>query len=222
MADRPTVYVDLDGTILDVEERYYRLHRDLAQDLGSRPLSRDIFWTLKRRCAPLDSLLEDWDPPVRKEYGTRWRAEIESPAYLRFDCLIEGSRTALETLTLGFTLKLVTMRRDVLALHRQLANLSIGSLFEDVIAAAHHPLQMSKADLVTKTHRAHVRPVLVVGDTEADVEVARRLRTSSACVLTGIRERAFLEALSPNYIVDSICDVTELAEALSAADRSVV
>ena len=32
----PVIYLDLDGTLVDVQERYCRLHADTARELGRR------------------------------------------------------------------------------------------------------------------------------------------------------------------------------------------
>ena len=106
------IYLDLDGTLVDVQDRYCRLHTDIARGLGFQPIPSDRFWAQKRRGAPLEMILSDWDEPARRAYNRLWLASIEAPDYLGFDRLVPGTLEAVETLTQRFRLVVVTMRRN--------------------------------------------------------------------------------------------------------------
>ena len=129
----PTLFLDLDGTLLDVREKYFRLHCRIAADLGREALSQGTFWVRKRRGAALEALLPDWEEAARVEYGRRWLAEIESPLYTRFDELMPGARHCLVKLDREFDLALLTLRRDGLELRRQLQRLGISQLFSRLL-----------------------------------------------------------------------------------------
>ena len=219
----PIIYLDLDGTLLDVQERYCRLHADIARELGRQPLPQARFWALKRQGAPLETLLSGWEEPAREAYSRRWLADIEAPSYTRLDRLIPAAREALTTLAQRFRLVLVTLRRDGGGLRQQLQRLGIDGFFAGLVAAADRPTgAYSKAELLRLSGAANGGRAIVVGDSEADVQAARELGLAVVCVLTGIRDRPFLEALKPDHIVESVGQLPELLRDIAWTERLVV
>ncbi len=219
----PVIYLDLDGTLVDVQERYCRLHADTARELGRRPLPRARFWALKRQGASLETLLNHWDEPVREAYSRRWLAAIEAPSYTRFDRLIPAAREALATLAQRFRLVLVTLRRDERGLRQQLRQLGVDGFFAGLVAAADHPAgDYTKAQLLRLGASTNGGRGIVVGDSEADVEAAREMGLPVVCVLTGIRDRRFLQALNPDYIVESVGRLPELLKDIAWTKRLAV
>jgi phosphoglycolate phosphatase-like HAD superfamily hydrolase len=203
--------LDLDGTLVNVKEKYCRLHTDIARELNREPLPGDLFWALKRQGVSLETLLEDWDEPARQAYNRRWLDEIEAAAYTRLDTLMPSAPETLSALAMRFKLVLATMRRDGLGLRRQLHWLGIRTFFSDLLVAADYRSTVyTKAQLLRPAFSMNGGRAVVVGDSEADVEAARELGVPSICVLTGIRDRRFLQALHPDYIVESIDQLPEL------------
>jgi len=216
------IYLDLDGTLVDVQEKYCRLHTDIAKGLGFQPMPPDRFWAQKRRGAPLETILSDWDEPARRAYNRLWLASIEAPDYLRLDKLVPGTREALETLTQRFRLVVVTMRRNARELRRQLRGLGIEDLLAEVIAAADYPsADYSKVQLLRLSGETNGRRAIVVGDSEADVQTARELRAPAVCVLSGIRDGPFLKALDPDHIIPSVAQLPKLVTDGVWAERMV-
>lgn len=219
----PVIYLDLDGTLVEVQERYFRLHTEIARELGRQPLPRSRFWALKRQGASLETLLSDWDEPSREAYSRRWLADIEAPSHTRFDRLIPAAREALATLGQRFRLVLVTLRRDGGGLRRQLRQLGIDGFFAALVAAADHPAgDCSKAELLRLSGAARGGRAIVVGDSEADVQAARELDLPVVCVLSGIRDRPFFEALNPDHIIESVGQLPELVKEIAWEERLVV
>lgn len=217
------IYLDLDGTLIDVREKYCRLHEDIARAMGRQPLPSAIFWTLKRRATPLPALLGDWEAEARESYSRRWLAAIEAPTYLQFDGLIPGTRKVLSRLSRRHRLVLATLRRDGRALREQLQRLGIEGYFAGAVAAGDHPSAGSaKAQLLRLKGETNGRRAIVVGDSEADVEAARELGAPVVCVLTGIRDRPFLEALRPDHIIESVGQLPQLVDQAGRSERLVV
>ena len=216
------IYLDLDGTLVDVQERYCRLHTDIAKGLGFQPMPPYRFWAQKRRGAPLETILSDWDEPARRAYNRLWLASIEAPDYLRLDKLVPGTREALETLTQRFRLVVVTMRRNGSELRRQLRELEIDDYLTAVIAAADYPsADYTKVQLLRLSGEKNGQRAIVVGDSEADVQTARDLGAPAVCVLSGIRDGPFLKALDPDYIVPSVSQLPKLVCNSVWAERMV-
>jgi phosphoglycolate phosphatase-like HAD superfamily hydrolase len=200
----PTLYLDLDGTLLDVREKYFRLHCRIAADLGREALSPGAFWARKRRGAALEALIPDWEEAARVEYGRRWLAEIESPLYTRFDQLMPGARHCLVKLGREFELALLTLRRDGLELRRQLQRLGISQLFSRLLVSGDYGGELTKAQLLRLNVPREERGSIVVGDTEEDIRAAQALGSPVIAVLSGMRDRAFLAALGPDLIIESV------------------
>jgi phosphoglycolate phosphatase len=215
-----SIYLDLDGTLVDVQEKYCRLHANIAKGLGFQPMPPARFWAQKRRGAPLETILSDWDEPARRTYNQRWLASIEAPDYLRFDRLVPGTREALETLARRFRLVVVTMRRNGRELRRQLRELEIDDYLTAVVAAADYPsADYTKVQLLRFSGETNGRQAIVVGDSEADVQMARELGAPSVCVLSGIRDGAFLKALDPDHIIPAVAQLPKLVTNSIWAER---
>jgi phosphoglycolate phosphatase-like HAD superfamily hydrolase len=45
---------------------------------------------------------------------------------------------------------------------------------------------------------------LIIGDTEADIIAGKQLGLQTFAVTSGIRDRAFLEAIEPDHVLDSV------------------
>jgi phosphoglycolate phosphatase len=204
----PILFLDLDGTLLDIREKYHRLHCRIALDLGHAPLPRGTFWARKRTGVAVEDLLPDWDDAARAEYSRRWEAEIELPAYTRFDRLVPGARESLLRLAPSFELVLVTMRRDGQELRRQLRRLGVAPLFSRLLVRGDHDgTELTKAQLLRPTVTPNGRRSVVVGDSEEDMRAARSLGSPFVAVLTGMRDRDFLAALAPALIIESVAQL---------------
>jgi len=206
--DPPVLYFDLDGTLLDIREKYHRLHRRIATDLGRDPLPRSVFWARKRRGATLEALLPDWEEAARREYARRWLGEVELPLYTRFDRLVPGARHALVRLAREFELVLITLRRDGRELRRQLRDMGLDQLFSRLLVSGDYGgAELTKTQLLSLNDPPEKRRSIVIGDTEEDVSAARAMRAPVIVVLTGMRDRAFLAALSPDLIIESVAQL---------------
>lgn len=208
-----TICFDLDGTLLDVREKYYRLHSRIANDLKYRPLRESAFWALKRQKCSLEELLPDWGESARDEYHDFWQANIESPTYTRHDRLLPGAEEVLTTLLQSYSLVLITARRERPELRRQLLRLGMGRYFRYLIVTGDTPAMTTKAELARRwvVHQPSA-PLLLVGDTEEDIKCARVIGAAAIGVLTGLRNRKMLQTHCPDEIIDSVRELPGLMQ----------
>lgn len=201
-----TVYLDLDGTILDIAERYYRIHCDVCRSLGLVPIAAAEYWELKRDRRDLDNLPGRVAADLSQRYRQERVARIEAPEYLAHDRLLPGARQALTTLATRDRLVLVTLRHNPAAVYQQLRELSIDFVFDQIITghAVDEPSWRAKARLIERDNHSGHLPAVIVGDTEADVLAGKSLGIATIAVLSGIRSRSFLEGLQPNRLIASI------------------
>lgn len=206
-----TIYVDLDGTVLDISEKYWRLHDHLSDALGDPALERKIFWRMKRHGAGIAKMWKDVPPESHAQYDAEFVRLIEEPEYLRFDIPHEGATEALRQLSKDYRLVLATMRRNPHSLVPQLRDLGIHSLFGAVLHSALLAAGVSGKDMLIRRDTLFVAgSSMVVGDTEGEIEAGKRLGIPSVVVLNGLRDRATLAPWEPTHVIDSLRDLPRL------------
>jgi len=212
-------FCDLDGTLIDVAPRHYRVYAEVTQVLGGEPLEQQTYWARKRQKTRWPELLHasKLASDVEQDFLARFIDKIEAPAYLEQDALFPGARDALELLAERATERyLVSLRRQPTRLMAQLERLDVMQFFTDVLSG-HSDNDGSdvKIELIggklTPPHRA----AIVIGDTEADIAAGKHLGLTTVAVTSGIRDDAFLRALEPDYLLDS---VGQLASVLAAIE----
>lgn len=212
-------FFDLDGPILDVSEKFYRVYADLVTERGGQPIPKDDYWEQKRRRIPdavilRASGLEDWT----EEYRALRRARIETPEYLRCDRVWPGVPRLLAALRARGPVVLVTLRNSAEALVEELRAFGLYSLFERVLSAGLDEAGGEGADLKTALVRgafgADDLTGWFVGDTETDVRAGQRLGLRTAAVTYGIRTEEHLSALKPDVLLHSPERLVQWAETL--------
>lgn len=213
---RAPLYLDLDGTILDVWRRHYAAYFGIVQALGEAPIGFGDYRAWKRSGRRVQEH-PSARGMIRTEFARRWLEIIEAPALLELDIVQPEAVESLEKLRSdGYPLRLMTLRRNREGLLLQLERLGIRCYFSDVVSPGGvGPAATDKTalvqDLLARDGRA-----IVVGDTEADVTTARVLGLICVCVTGGLRDRSFLQALEPDVLISSL---GELAAALDALAR---
>lgn len=206
----PDLYLDLDGTILDVAPRYHHVHRATVHALGAESrLSLGAFWAHKRagwtnaRILEHEGLASRIDP---KEYAARFLAAIESDEAQALDMLLPGARGALDALGRTHALVIVTLRREHESLARSLVRLGIAGLFDAVLSGS--PLgaagEETKAALVRARGLAIAGGSWLVGDTEIDVRAGKALGLRTCAVTSGIRDEALLGGEAPERLLSDL------------------
>jgi phosphoglycolate phosphatase len=205
-----TLFFDFDGTIVDVSERYYKLHLHCLRD-SSNPIDPEEYWTLKRDNVPESAIIENhYLEEDFASYEQKRMTLIEDPAFLVYDVLLPGARETLDTLSQSHALILVTLRKKSDALQAQFDQLDLRQYFKNVLVAP--PI-----DGPWQTKVSMIRPYMmtgdwIIGDTDADVLAAQHLGLTSCATLTGIRSEEKLRAMHPDHIIS---DITELPALLS-------
>lgn len=212
------LFVDLDGPILDVSERYFAVHQQVLEGLGGRSqASKMDYWRLKREAVSLEVLLRrtgNDDVPIEK-YRERWLRSIESEQVLSLDKVIDGSKDQL-SLWRPSDVVLVTLRQRQDLLQRQLSRLGLRPFFGTVLCGDPRVAQgwETKSQLVQSTGLGCAMGV-IVGDTEVDIRCGKQCGFLTIGVLSGIRNEERLKLEEPDYIIAGIRD---LRQTLKLAD----
>lgn len=199
-----TLYIDLDGTLVDVQRRHYQAYAETLRELGLPRLSEHAYWSGRLDGASNIELIGTESEQFQQRFLSRWLQHVESPAYLRLDTLIPAARRTLSTLAQSHELILVTLRRDRNSLIGQMSELALGKFFSAIYNRDDGRGVRSKVEII-RLFAGEVSPTsVVVGDSEADVYTAKVLGLSSVCVTSGVRSRRFLEPLRPDEVITSI------------------
>lgn len=199
------IVLDLDGPILDGRHRHYACYGRLLEDANATPLPLERYWALKRDRVDRRRLLaESGAEALYDRFLAGWLATIESPELLALDRLQPG---ALETLRAwndaGVKLALVTARRAEAALMDQLEALALRPLFSAIVATPFAETGEAKA----KAFAARLGDPDCrgwIGDTEVDVDAARRLGVPAVAVTCGLRTAAYLRSLAPDFLFEDL------------------
>jgi phosphoglycolate phosphatase len=206
-----TLFVDLDGPVLETARRHFELHRALATELGAVvPSDRAAYWAQKRAGRSSVALLAaaGASPAQCESFRRRWAEEIERPRWLGLDEVQPGAAAALAELRRHLPLVLVTLRQDRAALEAQLDRLGLTVFFRRVLSAS--PLAGDGPTLKAALIARHAPGAFgaIVGDTEIDLRTGKILGLPTIAVTCGIRDAAQLLAEQPDRILPDLAALT--------------
>lgn len=202
------IFLDLDGTLIDVSEKYYRVYADfMKQERREQFLSKERFMRLKRQGKRNSALFKDKRMLMR--YEAFFLKNIEREHYLRHDRMFRFSLRVLEKLRKpGVRLFAVTLRRNKKNLLWEMKRFGFPAAVS-VLRGASRPFHRrsdyeTKKRLVRKfTHAGDI----MIGDTEADILCGKSLGIATIGVCSGMRGRSFLKKLKPEFVVRDIRSV---------------
>ena len=218
-----SVYFDLDGPILDVSEKYYRVHQAILHDVGCPAGDKDEFWSLKRqRIAPTEILARSCPNLAAPAYSQAWLTRIETPEFLRFDAIVPGAVEVLQALGARYHLRLVTLRRSPSHLRWELETLGLSRFFREILAGHSDavPGWHVKAELIRGVELPPQQGGAIIGDTEVDILAGKELGLTTIAVTNGIRTRELLEALQPDFIIPDVTGLPRLLDGTAPAEAA--
>jgi phosphoglycolate phosphatase-like HAD superfamily hydrolase len=205
-----TIFLDLDGPLLDGRVRHYRCYADILRAHGFSPMPPDTYWEMKRqRRSRAEQLAVSGAEAIYQDFLFEWRSNIETPEYLELDRVQEGALAKLKMWQeRGIAIVLVTMRSNRDTLMAQLRATGLLAYLASVVVCQHEDGGAGKADAVaSKMFGVSQGSCLWIGDTEADVEGARKLGCPIWLLSCGLRTVDILLALRPDALSASIVDV---------------
>jgi len=208
----PRIFLDLDGTVVDVLPRYHRLHEDVVRRSGGEPLGEAEYWRAKREGVPeLDLLARAGLVPGAAAHAAALRLRrIESRRYLALDRLWPWTVPTLEALSRLAPLVLVTLRQHPERLEWQLGHLGLGRFFERVVAGRGDGTLEAKARLLREAGLDGPEGSVLVGDTEIDVASGKALGLRTIALRCGIRSPQRLASWKPDFLCADLREVMEV------------
>jgi phosphoglycolate phosphatase-like HAD superfamily hydrolase len=194
---------DIDGTVVDHRRRIYGLYAEYATAHGLPMLDAETYVGRKRGGADERAVATETFPAGSVDAYLQWKRErIETPAALAQDTLIAGMREVLAGLAATSPLAAVSARQSRALLVDELERLGVGSLFREHVVVG----GAKAAAIEDYARRAGVAAaaVVVVGDTEVEIDAAKTVGCRCVSVTWGLRGREFLERNGATLVVDSV------------------
>ena len=205
------IFLDLDGPLLDGKERHYRCYQSILESFGLKPVGFDDYWESKRALVSRkELLLASGAQSIYEEYLVAWLNLIETPAMLALDKVQDGAIECLRAWkSQGAELLLVTMRKDKVALERQLESTGLRQFLDAVLVCDHEEGGEGKAHAVCNYFETEfiTDKSLWIGDTEADWVAAKTLGCPVVLLSNGLRNDTYLRSLESAIVMPSIASL---------------
>jgi len=206
--DKPAIFLDLDGTILDVSERIYRVYKDILQRYDKKFLDRDDYLRFKKQKISINKILEKTKAgDILSVFKKEWIILVEKPKYLKYDKLSEKIKKVLFNIKKNHSIFLITQRRNKGNLYHQLREHKIFEIFEKILICKENVLlskRKTKLEILEKYKKKNNS--IIIGDTEDEILVGRKAKITTVAVTNGMRSWRFLKKYNPNFLISNIAE----------------
>ena len=218
------IYLDLDGTLIDVSERQYRVHTELLKNIFGREsvFSKPEYWELKRKGTnDLELLKMEGNEYDFERYHQKKILIIEDENYLKYDECFPNTAHVLGKLSSNnYRLVLVSLRQNRELSYGQIEKFGLSKFMDKIIFNRPNisPLWKVKADEI-KSDLSLTKNIsgesIIVGDTEGEYYVGRELGIKVILVGSGSRNKEVLKKTGNQYILDGIQELPGLISKLN-------
>lgn len=199
---KPIIFLDFDGTVIDVSSRHYKVYEGLIGKYDGQPLSRIEYWKLKKNKTGWPEILRKSQIPSNKAliFIEKFISEIEREENLVMDSVFPYAFSILERLSRNYSLYLITLRHSKNNTIKQIENLGLQPYFKELL------ISKQEDEIISKIRKIISRDnyAFVVGDTEKQISMARKLKLISVAVLSGIRNEELLRKMRPKFLIKNI------------------
>ena len=191
------LYFDFDGTIADVWQRYYRVFKDAS---GIPGITLEEYIQVKRAFPRDTDVAAHFGGALPDSYWERKRSMLEDPAYLAFDRLIVPAEQICAFFQ-AHDCRILTNRRKAEAFYGEIRALGLESLLDQCIVL-NPDEKKTKVQYLQEIHPDEC--FALVGDAEAEAQVAALEMAEITLVRTGLRIPESLPGVENCRIVEDI------------------
>jgi phosphoglycolate phosphatase len=180
-----TIFFDLDGTILDIYDRFYSVFNNYSIKRFLTEVNRKKYMILKSKgLSDIQIALEFNLNYDEKEYHQYKARSLEIKKYLKLDKLIfDFDKYAKILASKNYQIKLITLRRNFDNLNWQLNELKIINLFDEIIALIPNKINNPKRIFF---ENISVKDSILIGDSIKDYEATLDFDVDFLNVETGL------------------------------------
>lgn len=203
-----TLFFDLDGTLIDVSKRHYFLYVNECILLGIPFLSYFEYWKLKREKFNENKILQKTCnlSKTKINKSIKWRQQnIENSMIIRHDRLFPRCASTLKMLSKKYNLQIITSRTSPIKTKKQLEAFRILKFFNAINVFGNKKFQKC-------VRMIDIKSSIIIGDTEFDYFLAKRLTVPFIFASYGIRTRKTLQQIigkKPNFSISKISDLSD-------------
>lgn len=189
MSETEKIFWDLDGTLINVRPRLYRLFAELT----GMTLSYGEYWRLKDKGLNQQQMLGfvGFHEYSAAEFKARWLANVERADLLKLDSLFEEVKDMLALFKKrGIKMYVVTNRQSVNNLRKQLTELGVSDYLNGMISTLQ---RCTKAEAV-RNAGLDVSKAVFVGDSLEDMQAAAELAIPKVLIVRNDVGKSKIEA----------------------------
>ena len=191
------VFWDLDGTIINPNQRIYMLFCKLT---GQNELTYDQYWKYRYSGMRQKMILKKigYTDDRIESFFDEWMRNIELPEWLLNDTPQPYVKDVLEKLSeREVSQYVITNRQNIDTTKWQIERLGLNNYF-DLILTTHQ--KMTKAVKISVTLKVSPRDMLI-GDSVEDIEAAKKLNIYSVSICNDSHSEKELKNAKPDFLI---------------------
>lgn len=206
------IFLDLDGTILDVSERIYRVYADILKNNGKNEIiPKKEYWEMKRNKTPLAEILKKTGAEdILEKFKKEWDDNVESAHYIKeYDSIFPGAVATLSALNNVFDLALITLRDNRNNLFEEIKDLDLEKFFKKIMVESGKGVKdkyLIKSRLIEEWGGSGQK-IAIVGDTETEIMAGKQTGIKTVAVTSGIRSCQILSSYGPDFVIDKFSEI---------------
>lgn len=223
------VIFDLDGTVLDSIDAYWRAFNAAVAAFKLEPVAKERLLALMSQGASLAEILCSIYPTLRPEPGASMVEKIKSAIRKEYSThdggevgLTGGAQELLRQLRLrGLKIGIVTSR--TIPPERQwyeLEKLQVAHFIDAMVTGAEARRKPAPDTIIECLRRLELLPQesIFVGDSQADVMAAKAAGLRTVAVTTGVSHMRALLAESPDFIFNDLLEFIDKLDFILSRD----
>ena len=198
---------DLDGTILDISQKYNFLYEEIRTNYGLPPVN---YWEKRQEISDFSSCLEALGISRFRldKFRDEWASKIEEQRMLDLDCVFKDVKEKIVLLKKqNHEVILCTARTSITNLTNQLQFLGLDTIFSQVLTSNSGSEKISiLQNYFAENPKKILADAWFISDTAEDIIVGNKLGLKTCGVLTGLGSRLSLTSANADKIFTSVAN----------------
>jgi phosphoglycolate phosphatase len=197
-----TIFIDMDGTIVDYHTRFYKIYKEAYLQIGEIPLSKEK-WLEMRKSGDII-----YAPGIRDKIEPHFAKSFESSKYLKYDTIIPGILNVIHTLQEKYPIKIVSFRANDITLKEQLNYFGIYNVETIIQGFSPGTTTNEKSNMIRKVI---LNPSgWIIGDTFYEVIAGKSLGLTTIACDWGDQSKKTLKKYNPDYLISTPKEILEI------------